>query len=463
MSEATVVGKNLAVRAWNTASLLTRRQVARRRQWTEPRRLQRLQDRRVRRIVAFAYDTVPFYRTAMDDLGLVPENFATAADLTRLPTITGDDLAAHPDRFRSTALFGGANLEISTTGTSGRYKVIAHDDTGLLAAFATGVRSRDVVRAIAGSGHLRGLTVAPPQGTGLVLEAWWLSRILRPRRHSGRPTFVSVSTPVEQAVATVNRIRPHVIRGFGSAVGYLYRWADRHDREIWLPRVIVFGGDHLPEPDRELIEDRLGVPVVSEYQACEALMIAHQCELRRGLHVSSDLVHLRVVDDDGDDVAPGTPGGIVISNLVNRATVLLNYRLGDRGVLSGEPCACGRTLPVLAHLEGRADDLLVRSDGERVHEGVVLKELHSIPGVLEVQVTQHELTRVEVQLVTMTGHEPGGVARTVERALHDLLGGSPEVDVRAILTATIPPSAGGKRRMVVSACSNDLLPQRGLK
>jgi len=248
-------------------------------------------------------------------------------------------------------------------------------------------------------------------------------------------------------------LRPDVIRGFGSAVGYLFRWAARHGREISLPRVVVFGGDHLPEVDRELIEDRHGVPVVAEYQACEALMIAFQCELRRGFHVSSDLVHLRVVDDDGNDVAAGSPGGIVISNLVNRATVLLNYRLGDRGVLSEEPCPCGRTLPLLARLEGRADDLLVRSDGERVHEGVVLKALHSVPGVLEVQVTQHEVARVEVRLVTMTDCEPERVARTVERTLHELLGGDPAVEVRAVLTPAIPPSDGGKRRMVVSACA----------
>ena len=390
----------------------------------------------------------------MTERGLTPDDIATAADLARLPIVTGDDLAEDPSRFRSTKFPPGNALEVSTTGTSGRLKYVAHDDRGLLTAYAAGAREHRVIRALAGRGeHLRSLTIAPPQGTGLALESWWISRTLRPQRRGSAPTFLSVTTPAAEAVDVVNRVRPDIVRGFGSAIGYLYRWAAHHGREIWAPKVVVFGGDHLPERDRELLEHRLGVPVVSSYQACEALLIASQCELRQGLHVSADLVHLRVADNQGHDVPAGSEGAIVISNLVNRATVLLNYRLGDRGVMAGTPCPCGRTLPVLAQLSGRADDLLVRPDGERVHEGVVLKAIHSVPGVLEVQITQHAVNRVAVSLVAMPDHYAEPVALEVERALRDLLGDDPAINVTTTMVSSIPAIAGGKRRMVVSACS----------
>ena len=44
---------------------------------------------------------------------------------------------------------------------------------------------------------------------------------------------------------------------------------------------------------------------------------------------------------------------MVISNLVNRGAVLLNYRLGDVASLSTGKCSCGRILLMLSELEGR--------------------------------------------------------------------------------------------------------------
>jgi phenylacetate-CoA ligase len=85
----------------------------------------------------------------------------------------------------------------------------------------------------------------------------------------------------------------------------------------------------------------------------EAGTIGFQCERREGFHLNVDLCAVRIVDAEGRTVPPGTSGDIVISSLDNRATVLLNYRIGDRGTLSPQPCPCGRSLPLLASLEGR--------------------------------------------------------------------------------------------------------------
>ena len=51
-----------------------------------------IQNRRVRKIVRHAYETVPHYSEAMDDAGLRPDDFQTGADLARLPLVTARDL-----------------------------------------------------------------------------------------------------------------------------------------------------------------------------------------------------------------------------------------------------------------------------------------------------------------------------------------------------------------------------------
>jgi hypothetical protein len=45
---------------------------------------------------------------------------------------------------------------------------------------------------------------------------------------------------------------------------------------------------------------------------------------------------------------PRTSGEVVVSNLVNRETVLLNYRLGDVAASLPDRCPCGRSLPLLS-------------------------------------------------------------------------------------------------------------------
>jgi pilus assembly protein CpaB len=51
--------------------------------------------------------------------------------------------------------------------------------------------------------------------------------------------------------------------------------------------------------------------------------------------------------------------------MVNDDMPLVRYRVGDRGAVAAADarCACGRSLPVLASVEGRADDVLVTRDG----------------------------------------------------------------------------------------------------
>src|SRR5687767_3845367 len=60
-----------------------------------------LQARRVRAIVAHAYEQVPHYREFMDREGLRPSDFRTADDLARFPVVTGEDVARTPERFLS--------------------------------------------------------------------------------------------------------------------------------------------------------------------------------------------------------------------------------------------------------------------------------------------------------------------------------------------------------------------------
>lgn len=213
--------------------------------------------------------------------------------------------------------------------------------------------------------------------------------------------------------------------------------------------MISYGGDALQQPDLSLIENEYQIPVISRYQACEALNIAFQCEKRKGFHICTDQVALRIVDSEGRTLPPGSTGEIVISNLINRATVLINYRMGDLGQLSPKPCTCGRSLPSLDQLQGRTDDLIVRSDGEAVHQSVLLSRLYSVPGVMQIQITQKSLKHFLIKVVCEASRDSKAVSRVITEIFLEIIGTKEGISMDIEPVDVILQEKNGKFRCVI--------------
>jgi len=162
----------------------------------------------------------------------------------------------------------------------------------------------------------------------------------------------------------------------------------------------VVASEAITTESRNFLVERCGSRLVSIYGAVEALKIGFSCEHWTGIHQNADLCVVRIVDDGGADVPPGQSGEVIVSNLINRATVLLNYRLRDVSQWLRKPCACGRTLPLLRFPEGRVCDWVQLRDGRRMHSSVALAVVQDMAGVLEFQVTQRVVDDFDVQLVS---------------------------------------------------------------
>jgi phenylacetate-CoA ligase len=211
----------------------------------------------------------------------------------------------------------------------------------------------------------------------------------------------------------------------------------------------VYGGDMLPPDGRELIERDFGVPVLSTYQAVETGRLGFECEARRGFHLNVDLCAVRIVDADGRSLEPGEPGEVVVSNLYNRATVLLNYRLGDRGTLATGSCPCGRSLPRLERLEGRVSDVVRLADGREI-SSMTLRNLlkDELAFALQCQLVQPRAGRVVWRVVPLPGRAGDDARRALLERTVALLGTETETAVEFV--DHIPVTSGGKHLAVSS-------------
>ena len=122
-------------------------------------------DERVRSIVRFAYDRVPWYGRLMREAGVVPDDIRTAGDLSLLPASGHPDLLSHPDDFLAIGSDTSVFVELKTSGSSGVPRTIFHDVEGMIAGWAVKLRERAVREVMTRHlGHVRGLWAAGNEG-----------------------------------------------------------------------------------------------------------------------------------------------------------------------------------------------------------------------------------------------------------------------------------------------------------
>lgn len=409
--------------------------------------VERLRDARVRRIVRYAARTVPFYRDALAKLGLDPREIRTARDLARLPIVTKDDLRRDPEAFVSASRAGRLAIPFETSGSTGSRVRILHDRRSLLANIAYGERERAVVARLLGreSGY-REVRLGYAGGTldkvyDFYRDHTWIPS--RPQRLD-----LSVTDPLARNVEAIDAFAPDILFGYGTYLHAIARAKAAGTIAMKPPKLVIYASEPLSLAARREIEDALGAPVISRYTAVEAFKIAYLCEKRGGFHVHEDLAHLRIVGEDGRDVRDGDTGVIVLSNLVNRGTVILNYLTTDLSRWSDERCECGRTLRMLGEIDGRTEDLLHLANGRIVHPRGVWGVLKPHPEVLGYQLVQREPSRFLLKLVMATADDYARLAPQLARDMETTLG--PGMSVEAERCDEVPRLAGGKVRMVVA-------------
>jgi len=333
-----------------TAALIASHFVRARWRWAHLRgdALERYQDRRARRIVAYAGKYSPFYRAHW--AGHDPHDWRT------LPTVDKQLMMANFDDFNTRGISREAALAVALRAERER------DFQPTLDRLTIGLSSGT-------SGH-RGLFVAAPHeqaawaGTILARTIHTLRRRLRVafflrsnsnlyERVGGRLVqfrYFDLMLPLADAVAQLNDFRPNVLIGPPSLLGFLAASAARGDLHI-RPERLISVAEVLEPHDREQITAAFGAPVEQIYQCTEGLL-AVSCAAG-ALHIQEDVVALQLapLPDDAERVVP------IVTDLWRTTQPIIRYRLNDLLQIDPRPCACRSAFRVIRAIEGRCDDV----------------------------------------------------------------------------------------------------------
>ncbi|MDR7483292.1 MAG: phenylacetate--CoA ligase [Armatimonadota bacterium] len=408
--------------------------------------LVRLQDQRLRQVVARVWARVPFYRERLAAAGLTPEEVRGIADLPRLPFTTKADLrrlypfghfACPPEEVVELHCSSGTTGYPTATGYT-RADLDVWAEVMARSLTAAGVRPGDLIQNAYGYGLFTG-------GLGFHYGALRLGARVLP-------------TSTGNTARQVRLLREFGATALACTPSYALHLAEVVEESTGGPlrlRCGLFGAEPWCEETRAEIERRLGLRAADFYGLSEVIGpgVAAECEARAGLHVHEDHFLPEVIDPaTGTPLPPGQRGELVLTTLTREATPLLRYRTGDIAALVPEPCVCGRTHVRMTRVAGRIDDMLVIR-GVNVFPSEVETVLGSLPDLAPqyqlVVDRARGLDVLEVQVEARADTSPAhyrALAERLRQALRDALGLAAAVTV--LPPRQLPRSDGKAVRVV---------------
>jgi phenylacetate-CoA ligase len=411
-------------------------------QWWSAEQLREAQLEQLTLLLRHAAEHVPLYRERFARCGYEAQGRLTWESFSRLPVLGRADLQERRDDLVSKLPMPhhGRLREGQSSGSTGR--PVQFLKTGLTQLFEQALVVRDhrwherdllakhaVIRTTVEKGEWRGWGAD-------IEQLFW----------TGPSATLNIRAAIDQQARWLRQQKPRYLLTHPSNARALALHCI--GKPIAVPRlaeVRVFG-EVVPEDLGSIVRTAWNAELTDTYSSEEFGTLALQCGQFRRYHVQSEHVLLEVVDGNGEPVAPHTPGRVLLTNLHNFAMPLIRYEIGDYATRA-EPCACGRGLPVLGKILGRARNLVTLPDGSTHWPSFPAEMWTAIAPIRQFRLIQKTAIRIEARLVSARPLNDAEAAALVT-ALQVKLGYPFEIDI--VLVDHIPHNPNAKFEDFVS-------------
>ncbi len=319
------------------------------------RDLEALQLERLKYIVDYCYNNVPFYHERLQQAGVTGDKIKTLSDVQYIPCTTKDDIRDnYPFQMLAQPMKKIVRIHASS-GTTGKPTV------GVYTRRDIENWSDQVARVAVGGGATEGDIIQIAFGYGLFTGALGL--------HYGLEKLGATVIPASSGntAKQLMMFRDFGVTGLVATPSYALYLGEAmkeagYPMDQYRLRIGLLGSETCTPEMRTQIENSMGIFVSDNYGMTElgGPGVSGECELRCGLHFAEDHFLPEIIDPDTmEQRAPGEAGELVVTTLTREGMPVLRYRTKDITKLNYEPCACGRTHVRMEKCMGRTDDMLI--------------------------------------------------------------------------------------------------------
>ncbi|MDT8348138.1 MAG: phenylacetate--CoA ligase family protein, partial [Flavobacteriaceae bacterium] len=203
----------------------------------------------------------------------------------------------------------------------------------------------------------------------------------------------------------------------------------------------IVTSEMLFESDQKLLENQLGVPVINEYGASEADIIAFT-DVQGKLALNQETLYIELLNENNQAATPGEEAKIVVSALYNTAHPFLRYEIGDLGIAEPHEGKIPRSLKTLV---GRTNDIALLPNNKSVpglsFYYVTKSIIEDAANIKEFVVEQLHPTGFEIHYVADTALSEKD-AQKIQTAMDKYIGKN--IDLKLIQKTQLDRSARGK-------------------
>ncbi len=343
-----------------------------------------VQNRKLRQIVAYAYEKAPAIKKKLDRAKVKPGDIKTVKDLEKLSITEKADLVGMQ---KKNPPFGGFNgvppedlgrIFVSPGPIYEPGEMVYDDQRWAQGLYAGGFRAGDICQ-ITFNFHLVPFAFMLDSSLSLL-------------------GCRSIPAGVGNTELQVQIMKDLKVTGFLGTPSFLYS-AVQKAKELGLNpkkdlalKVAFMAAEMLPESLRDNLEAEIGLLIRQSYGTADIGCLGFECIEKNGMHIPDDCIVEIVDPQTGRQLEPGEVGEVV-GTCFNKVYPLIRFGSGDLSILSDEPCPCGRTSPRLIKIVGRVDQV-TKVKGMFIHPGLVDSIAAKFPNICACQV-----------VVTREGHQ----------------------------------------------------------
>jgi phenylacetate-CoA ligase len=372
------------------------RQIQRRAGWGSAK-IRAFQEEALRRMIAYSWNSLPYYREKWKPYISGPESIRRIEDLQQLPILTKDEFRENREHLQSIAP-GLKCREGRTGGSTGRpvlYQMCPEDEETAWAQMYTGW-------------HWAGFQLGRPFlviggesiGIGIDDRRTWQDFVMNRWVTSGSNITLGrvkhlVSNDIFRDIHFIYGY-PNSIREFGEHLRTL-------DAKFPQLVAIVCTAEVMTDEVRARIHACYGedIRVLDQWGMFDGSLQGCESVEREGLHVHFHSGLLEIVDEDNRQITEMKRVGRGLgTSLVNRCTPFVRYETGDMvHWYSREPSSSGVGWPRIGPVDGRQGDVIYLPSGRSIPMPGLTLVMRWLDGLYQYQFIQTTATAVTARLM----------------------------------------------------------------
>ena len=399
-------------------------------------KIEDMQTQRLCALIKHAYANVPYYRMLFDRAGIKPGDIKNKNDLSRVPIVSKKEIS---NLDLAERIVGRVDINrcknLRTSGSTGRTLNIYSTEKEILRSETLPILSLLLDNGCIFTDKI--LRITHPR---FFTNPYWFQHVNILREY-----FLSIFGDIEQQLKQFIQIKPHVIRGYASAIKSLALKIKESGERFTPPKVIFTTAEVMSDTDKEIVSSAFQTELIDYYCCNEIGIIAWECKMHRGYHVNVDNAIVEFIKD-GRVAKAGEESDIVVTGLNNFIMPFIRYKIGDKGIFKEEKCQCNSNVPLISKIVGRDNDQIILPNGLTVSPHLLTSLITAISGIREFQIIQKAIDKIDINIIKENTLSEGYVVNRVKEECENALGNS--IKIEPLIIKTIPREESGKFKVV---------------